>query len=338
MKIAIVKLSALGDIVHAMVALQFIKAALPKASIDWIVEEGFAGVLEHNPHLDRVLTVNLKALKTDKTRVFREIANVRRYAEADYDLVIDAQGLIKSALVARLLSDRCAGFDRNSIREKWAAWFYRQTVAYPYDANTIDRNVGVVTRPLGFSVSREQILAKHAFLYFVPPAADLDNFFSASQANVMLVIGSTWPSRNYPLEKYLQVIFGLDANFLVCWGNEQEHWMAQWLAEHSLARVLPKLSLNDLKAAIARCDLVIGNDTGPTHMAWGLNRPSLTLFGPTPVSRVYQTGINKVLKSPSPVNPFKLDKNDFSIGEIPATAVVEQAKSLLASSGLGDVL
>lgn len=332
MKIAIVKLSALGDIVHAMVALQFIKAALPRAQIDWIVEERFSGVLADNPHIDNILGLNLKALKIDKLRIFSEIGKVRAYAENGYDLVIDAQGLIKSALVARLLSANCVGFDQDSIREKWAALFYSRHVAYAYDANTIDRNVAVLTQSLGLEVGKAQILAKQPFLYFQPASAALDEYFQAGQTNIILVIGSTWPSRNYPLEKYLQVIFGLEANFLICWGNEKEHWMAQWLAERSLARVLPQLSLNDLKAALARADLVIGNDTGPTHMAWGLNRPSITLFGPTPVSRVYQTDINKVLKSPSQVNPFKLDKNDFSIAEIEPKAVIRLADELFGKT------
>jgi heptosyltransferase-1 len=87
--------------------------------------------------------------------------------------------------------------------------------------------------------------------------------------------------------------------------------------------------MNGLKAVIANSDLMIGNDTGPTHMAWGLNRPSITLFGPTPVSRIYQTEINIAIKSPSRVNPLKLNKQDFSIVEIPAVAVVEQAQGLL---------
>jgi heptosyltransferase-1 len=87
--------------------------------------------------------------------------------------------------------------------------------------------------------------------------------------------------------------------------------------------------MNGLKAVIANSDLMIGNDTGPTHMAWGLNRPSITLFGPTPVSRIYQTEINIAIKSPSKVNPLKLNKQDFSIVEIPAVSVVEQAQGLL---------
>lgn len=331
MKIAIVKLSAMGDIVHAMVALQFIKAALPDCQIDWVVEQGFAGVLADNPHIDNILPLNLKALKTDKLRVFQEIGKVRGYAQNGYDWVIDAQGLVKSAVVARLLAANCVGFDQHSIREKWAAMLYAQTVACPYDVNTIDRNVTVLTQTLGLRVTTGQILAKQPFLYFRQPQIELDDYFSDKQPNIVLVIGSTWPSRNYPLENYLRVIFGLEANFLICWGNEKEHWMAQWLAERSLARVLPQMSLNDLKATIAKADLLIGNDTGPTHMAWGLNRPSITLFGPTPVSRVYQTDINKVLKSPSVVDPFKLDKQDFSIKQIDAGQVIALAKSLLSA-------
>lgn len=329
MKIAIVKLSALGDIVHAMVALQFIKAAIPEIQIDWLVEQGFAEVLAHNPQINQVLTVNLKGLKTDKTGLFAEIFKVRAYAQHHYDLVIDAQGLLKSALVARLLSRHCVGFDKNSIRESLAARVYQQTVAYPYDANTIDRNVAVLTQPLGISVTSQQIIDKQAFLFFQPPSAAIADFLRNQRPTVLLVIGSTWPSRNYPRQQFLEVVQGLDADCLICWGSEQERQDGEWLAAHSSARLLPRLSLNDLKALIAKVDLVIGNDTGPTHMAWGLNRPSITLFGPTPVSRVYQTPINRVLKSPSQVNPFKLNKQDFSISQIAAAEVIALAESLL---------
>lgn len=333
MKIAIVKLSALGDIVHAMVALQFIKSALPEAQIDWVVEQSFADLLQHNPHVRKILPINLKALKKDKSQLFAQWQLLRRYAQEDYDYVFDAQGLLKSALVARILRGRCCvGYDRDSIREKVATRFYQRTVQCPYDANTIDRNVKVLTETLGIEVSTQAILDKQAFLFFAPPTVDLNPFFVSDRANILLVIGSTWPSRNYPIEHYLQVMQRLPANYLICWGNQQEQKAGQWLVERSEARLLPRMSLNDLKATIARIDLLIGNDTGPTHMAWGLNKPSITLFGPTPVSRVYQTDINKVLKSPSTVNPFKLDKNDFSIAQIKPLAVTELAKSLLYRS------
>ena len=330
MKIAIIKLSALGDIVHAMVALQFIKQAFPDITIDWVVEQGFAGVLESNPDINQILTVNLKSLKHDKSKFFEEFRQLKSYSMHHYDLVIDAQGLIKSAITARFLSSTIVGFDKHSVREKLATWFYKKTIAYPYDANTIDRNVAVIGLPLDVAISEEQIITKKPFLFYQEPSIHLDHYFSKQDKTIVFVIGSTWASRNYPKEKYLKVIQVLNTNSLLIWGNDQEKQTAEWIAERSgQAQVLPKLNFNDLKTALACSDLIIGNDTGPTHMAWGLNKPSITLFGPTPINRVYQTEINKVLKSPSIVNPFKLDKNDFSISEIKEEDIIELAESLL---------
>jgi len=330
MKIAIVKLSALGDIVHAMVALQFVKQARPDIMIDWLVEENFSGLLEGNPDINQVLTVNLKALKNSKAKLFKEIKKVRQYAQNNYDLVIDAQGLIKSAITSKLLSAPVAGFDPQSIREKPATWLYKKQVAYPYDGNTIDRNVAIIGLPLNIQITEQQIINKQPFLYYEGELGVLQRFFSQKKPNIIFVIGSTWPSRNYPKEKYLKVIQSLKANSLIIWGNAEEKQAAEWIADQTTqATVLPRLNFNQLKVVLASSDLVIGNDTGPTHMAWGFNMPSITLFGPTPVSRVYQTNINKVLKSSSIVNPFKLNKNDFSIQDIKENDVIKLAESLL---------
>lgn len=330
MRIAIVKLSALGDIVHAMAALQFIKAALPDSRIDWVVEERFAGVLKDNPDIDNVLTVNLKSLKTDKMAVFEQIKVIRGHAMNNYDLVIDAQGLIKSAVTARLLGKRVAGFDADSIREKAASWFYDVKVACAYDANTIDRNVTVLSEPLGIRINREQILAKKPFLFFNHEDQDIYSYLRQDRRNIVLVIGSTWESRNYPAGKFVNLAEAIQQNCLVIWGSEQEKNLADSMAAQSRhISVMPKLDLNSLKALIARADLLIGNDTGPTHMAWALNRPSITIFGPTPVSRVYQTPINKVVKSASVVNPYKLNKQDYSIREISEHEIIDKARTLL---------
>ncbi|MEC4748383.1 lipopolysaccharide heptosyltransferase I [Methylomicrobium sp. Wu6] len=330
MRIAIVKLSALGDIVHAMVALQFIKQQFPECQIDWIVEERFAGILAHNPDLNQILTISLKALKTDKSRFLAEFKKIRSFANRQYDLVIDAQGLIKSAVVARLIGKKIAGFDAESIREKAASWFYDQKIHCAYDANTIDRNASVLSQSLGFAISREQILAKKPFLFYHDASPCLDDYLRQDRKNIVLVTGSTWESRNYPAEKVVRVADALKQNCLAVWGGEQEKVRAEWMAAQSKhIKAMPKLDLNSLKALIARADLLIGNDTGPTHMAWALNRPSLTIFGPTPVSRVYQTHINRVVKSASKVNPFKLNKNDFSIREIDERIIIEQAALLI---------
>ncbi len=332
MKLAIVKLSALGDIVHAMVALQFIKQQLPNSEIDWLVEAHFADLLAHNPDINRVLPIHLKALKKKPTQFVKQFTTLKRYQQHNYDLVIDAQGLLKSAITARLLSSQLTGFNAQSIREKAASWFYKTTVDAAYDANTIDRNAKVLAEPLGFTITQHDIITKQAFLFFAPPAVDFSLYLHPKKKNIIFVIGSTWPSRNYPAAKFVTVAEDLQQHCLVIWGNKWEFDTATWMATQSkFIHVMPKLTLNDLKALIAHADLLIGNDTGPTHIAWGLNKPSITLFGPTPISRVYQTNINKVLKSSSIVNPYRLNKDDFSIADISEKNIIDMAIQLLAA-------
>ena len=330
MKVAVVKLSAMGDIIHAMVALQFLKESYPALQIDWVVEKGFAPLLEGNPDIDSILPVELKKLKKDKMALLEEIAKIRKYATNRYDLVIDAQGLIKSALLACLLGGKeRVGFSYPSIREGVASWLYTQKIDIPYDANTIDRNVKVLGEPLGVSITPEMIYRKKPFLQAKRVEA-LEPYLSDERHNILFVIGSTWESRNYPKEHFAKVADMLGENILIVWGSEAERKRAEWIAAHTAyATVLPRVDLNGLKYIIARSDLTIGNDTGPTHMAWGLNQPSITLFGPTPTSRVYETPINKVLDSPSCVDPYRLNKKDFSISKIDPHAVADMAKRLL---------
>jgi heptosyltransferase I len=325
MKIAIVKLSALGDIIHAMVALQFVKRKYPDCQIDWIVEEGFKGILESNPDIHQVYTVNIKKAKKNKSLrlLFQEFKKLRKLPK--YDVVIDAQGLIKSAIVARMIpSDKTFGFDKYSIRESIASLLYSHKISIAYDANTIDRNIKVICNPLGIEVFSDAIISKQSFLF------SKNEVSLPSAPYILFVIGSTWESRNYPKEKFVHIAQSLEINCLVVWGNALEKIKADWMAEQSVfIDVLPKLNLDALKHIIQHSNLLIGNDTGPTHMAWGLNVPSITLFGPTPINRVYQTPINRVLKSNSKVNHFNLDKNDYSIEEIAVSDIVKISKELL---------
>jgi heptosyltransferase-1 len=330
MKVAIVKLSAMGDIIHAMVALQYIKQANPELQIDWIVEKGFAQVLENNPNIDNILTLNLKALKTNKLALIEEIKKIKNYAKNNYDLVIDAQGLLKSAITAKLLGSNRAGFSKKSIREGAASYFYIHKVEIAYDANTIDRNTKVMSKPLNVEITPQMIIDKEPFLFYSNENETFKEYLSTQKKNIIFIVGSTWESRNYPKEKFVEIANHLKENVLVAWGGEEEREKAQWIESNSnYAKALPKINLNSLKALIAKSNLVIGNDTGPTHMAWGLNIPSITIFGPTPINRVYQTPINKVVKSKSEVNHYKLDKNDFSITKIPSHKIILMAKSLL---------
>jgi len=317
----------MGDIVHAMVALQYIKKGNPNIKIDWIVEQGFAQVLEHNPHIDKVLPVNLKAIKTDKLTFFREIKKIKTYAKNNYDLVIDAQGLIKSSITAKLLGKKIAGFSKESIREGVASYFYNHKVEIAYEANAIERNVKVLSEPLKMEITKEDILSKEPFLYFNKDKKlpiDISNY-------IVFVVGASVENKIYPKEKFAEIAKRLNEKTVVIWANEYEKGVAEYLAE-KLPNIIvsPKLNLNELKQLIANSRLVIGGDTGPTHMAWGLNIPSVTIFGNTPEDRnTYLTPINKVVKSNSEVDALKLNKSDFSIRKISTHKIILLAKGFL---------
>lgn len=330
MKIAIVKLSALGDIVHAMAILQFIKQAIPESRIDWIVEENFVSILEYNPYIDTILCVNLKALKTDKFKFFSELKRLRRYAQNNYDIVIDIQGLIKSAIVSRILGSN-VGFDRHSIRETIASFLYKKSFFIPYEENVIVRNLNLTALALNADFEKNLLKDKEAFLFF----SDKDKMKTASflrdeQKTIVYILGSSWKSKIYPKEKFVEIINALEGNHLLVWGNSNEQVYARYVAENSQARVLPRMNLNELKALISSADLVIGGDSGPTHFAWAMNRPSITIFGPTPSRRnTLETEINKVVDCGKSIDPMRLNKTDFCIHEIDFKKIVNLAKGLL---------
>ena len=325
MKIAIVKLSSLGDIVHSMVVLQFVKKHYPDSEIDWVVEKRFKGVLENNQHINQIHTVNLNKVKRVKSikLLLTEMSKARKFGQ--YDVVIDLQGLVKSAIITKLISSRKKiGFDKNSIRERLASYFYNQKVAIGYDKNSIERYVKLISEALRVKITKDDVINKELYLF------SKSNIFIPQTPYIVFVIGSTWKSRNYPKEKYVQVANAIKKDCLVVWGNDQEKERAEWMSsESNYIQVMPKLNLDDLKHVINHASLLIGNDTGPSHIAWALNRPSIILFGPTPVERSFQTPINKVLQSSSKVNHFKLDKNDFSIKEIKARNIIKIANDLL---------
>ena len=330
MKIAIVRLSAIGDIVHSMVVLQFIKKYFPNSVIDWVVEKRFKAIIENNPHINEIHQVSLKSAKESKS-IYLLLKELRKIRKLDkYDLVIDMQGLIKSALLARMIpSDMTLGFDKDSLRESLATIFYDQKYKIDYAKNVIERNLTLVSYALKFSFDKEDIHNKEAFLY-----SSKDYIFkpiSITKKNIVLIPGASYPSKCYPMEKFVELTKQIDANFIIIWGNQKEKILADEIRALSPeVNVCEKLSIDNLISLMSQVDLVIGPDTGPTHIAWALNIPSITLFGPTPGYRnSYMTKINRTIESNSRVNPFKLNKNDNSIKDINIREILKVLQELL---------
>jgi heptosyltransferase-1 len=336
-KIAIVRLSALGDIVNSAVVLQFIHAKFPHAKIDWITEEVFAPLLKEHPLINAVHTVNLKKLKKEKSFSLLKKTLTHLNSLGLFDIVIDMQGLIKSSIVSRIISKNTHGFDKDSTRESLASFFYKTTSNIAYDENIVKRNCFVVADALEFKVTNEMLLNKTKIFPHALEQRDKYSWNSklfphatSDKKNIAIVIGASWESKKYPKEKIVQLCNELQQHCFIIWGNELEKKDGMWICQNSsFATLAPKLSLTQLVSFISMCDLLIGNDTGPTHIAWAQNIPSITLFGPTTTRMIYETPKNLGIKSPSKVNIFKINKNDFSIEDIELKTIVSKAKELL---------
>jgi len=325
LKICIVKLSAMGDIIHAMVALEFIKKRYNDVCIDWVVEDGFKTILYNNPHIDNIISINLKSLKKDKSKIFTQYKLIKSISKNNYDVIVDAQGLIKSAIVSKLIgANQLIGFDKNSIRESVASIFYTKQISIGYEKNAIDRNMMVLCSSLDIPYTKEDILNKKPFLYYK------SNIFKTLDYEVVFVVGASRENKIYPKESFVKLANLLEKKVLVVWGNDDEFQNATYIAKYATnTQIAPKGDLDDLKSIIANAKLVVGGDTGPTHIAWGANTPSITIFGNTPEYRnSYITPINKVVKSNSKVDPLKLNHNDFSIKEIQPKEIIKVIQTI----------
>ena len=180
-----------------------------------------------------------------------------------------------------------------------------------------------------FSIDQQDIYNKKPILH--PSKKYVFDDINYEKQNIAIVPGASFPSKCYPVERFAELTTKLDANFFVIWGNRTEKVMANDIKTLSPnVQVMQKLSLDALMSLISQMNLVIGSDTGPTHMAWALNVPSITLFGPTPGYRnTYITSINKIIESDSEVNPNKINKHDYSIKNIIVGDIVKIAKYLL---------
>ena len=318
--IAVIKLSALGDIVHAVVILQFIKKYLPKATITWFADAKFSEILFLCPQISRVVSLPLKNGEYKKS--LELIASAKQ--EGKFDYVIDLQGLLKSAVVAKLLGKNSYGFDKFSVKEPLAALFYGHKFSCDYAQNIILRNLGLTAFALGFSFSEDEILAKQ------PCFSASQSKFDSSKKKILIAPFASEPSKIY--DKFGDVIALLDDpknEIFVCFNGEKEEKEALNLIKNSNAKTL-NLSLKELVSFISSCDLVIGNDSGVTHIAWAQNRPSITLFGNRPAERnAFASPVNLTLDAGKKIDAKKIDKSDFCVRDIAPQTIANAAKRLL---------
>ena len=326
MRIAIVRLSAVGDIIQSMVVLQFIKQRVANVSIDWIVDSKFADLLDQCKDIDKIIKLDIEQIKKKKSivQLFDTLKKLQKLEK--YDQVYDLQGLIKSAIITRFIpSEERIGFDRQSIREKLASYFYSKKYHFPYHENVISRYVGLVGSSLKISITEEDIFNKKPFFNLTSSKTNSD------KPTIVIILGASFRSKIYPVDQYSVIAKTLSANFIAIWHTKDELKMAQKL--HSLANNVSLVKCENfyaLKKVILNSDIVIGGDTGPTHLAWSLNKPSITIFGSTPSKRnCFITEKNLAISSCSNINPYKINKHDSSINKISPENIIALITKLL---------
>lgn len=287
MKILIVRLSALGDIVHALPVLAAIKKAMPSAEVDWMVEENYASILSITSGLRRRIIGRARnSFTTDDAVSFGGalgyVQAVACLRSQEYDCALDLQGLLKSAGWARSSgAKRIIGFDKANVRESQAATFYTETVTPPSGVHVIQKNLSLLSA-LGISTAEIEMPLR--------PDASAETLAAIQAAGskryAVLNPGAAWPNKRWPPERFgalaalLRERLGLSS--MITWGPSERALADTIVAASSGAAVAaPPTTVADLAVLLREAALVVAGDTGPLHIAAAMGTPLVGLYGPT---------------------------------------------------------
>lgn len=282
MRVLIVKTSSMGDVLHSLPALTDAMQALKGIRFDWVVEEGFAQIPSWHPAVDRVIPVAIRRWRKSWFSAENRTERKRFYQELhrqNYDCVIDAQGLIKSAaLVTRKAHGSKHGLDWHSAREPIASLFYHHRHAVPWQQHAVERIRELFAKSLGYNKPiqlGDYSIARH----FPTPLNDNTGNYA------VFLHATTRDDKHWP-ETHWRDLLGLMANsglnIKLPWGAPHEEERAKRLAEgYDFVEVLPRMSLEEVARVLAGAKFVISVDTGLSHLTAALDRPNITLYGPT---------------------------------------------------------
>ena len=275
MRLLIVKTTSMGDVVHALPALTDIRRAFPSLHVDWLVEQPFAAIPALHPGVQRVLPM---AWRKWRHRLF-ERATWRAMAElrADlrvsrYDGVLDLQGLLKSAFWARQAWGPVFGYDRASAREPLAALFYARTASVGRELHAVERCRRLAAALLGYPLPTS---APDFGLRAPPPG------WGAPERYAVLIPNASRPEKLWPEARWVTVGRRLhDRGWkpVVLWGGNDEQTLAERIAAGCDGEVPPFLKVREMAAVLAGAQAVVGLDTGFTHLAAALGRPTIGIY------------------------------------------------------------
>ena len=267
----LIKMSSLGDVVHALPAVT--DAARHGWRFDWVVEEAFADIPAQHPAVDQVLPI---AWRRWRKSLWRSRSEMRAFRHAlrgtSYDVVLDSQGLVKSAAVVRMSRGAVrAGYAASSAREPLAARAYSRNHEVAREQHAIDRQRQLFAAALGYALEGE-------------PDYGLQAELRGPDKLCVFLHGTTWASKHYPDGLWLELAERVRADgfqIAVTWGNETERARAERIAEEGGATIWPRQPLAELMPRLAGASVVVGVDSGLTHLAAAFDRPTVAIYGST---------------------------------------------------------
>ncbi|MFM7461729.1 MAG: lipopolysaccharide heptosyltransferase I [Burkholderiales bacterium] len=276
-RLLLVKLSSLGDVIHNLPVVTDIHRALPLANIEWATEAPYAALVGLHPAIHAVLPVHLRALKSRwyvPAAWSRFFDDKQEIANRHFDLVIDSQGLTKSAVVANWADCEIAGYDRDSIREPFASRWYQHRYAIAKGMHAVERNRALAAAALGYKL-------QGTCDYGLPTTWPLPTDLSAEPYVVCLHATSRvdkyWPADSWiELGKHLN---GLGFRVVFPSGSGREFAQSQYLANQlAVATALPSKPFPETAAVLSHAQVVVGVDTGLAHLSVALKRPTIGLY------------------------------------------------------------
>ena len=293
-RVLIIKLTSMGDLMHALPAINDAVKQFPEIEFDWVVDASFAEVCHWHPAVKHTIHTAHRRWKKQKWQSWQngELKTFyRELNEGDYDLIIDLQGNIKSAVVAYLRRGAVHGYDKKSCRESIASMAYQ----YPHP---VSRELHAVTR-------QRQLMAS-ALQYPVPEdepdyGVDLSHFplpdINLPERFCVFVHIASHEKKMWPVEAWqslAQKVTALDYPVLLPCGSDAEFERAKAIAAaSSQAIALSKMSLNEVAAIIARATACVCSDTGLAHMAAVAGTPAITLYALTDIKLIGTEGKNQ---------------------------------------------
>jgi heptosyltransferase-1 len=286
MHILLIKTSSLGDVIHTLPALTDAQQQLSQLQCDWLVEESFAEIPHWHPIVRRVIPVALRQWRKQLWRTWSSGTwqrFIEQLTQQQYDYVIDAQGLLKSAWLTYLARGRRCGFDYRSAREALASWVYQQRYLIPPNQHAVTRLRQLLAAVLKYTLP--QTLPDYGIRSYF----QAQSLASTAAPTLIFLHGTTWATKHWPDDYWLALTErAISAGYQIRlpWGNSHEQVRAQRMAAiHPQVSLIPKGNLYKLAGELFQAKAVVGVDTGIAHLAAALAVPSLTLYGATQPTR-----------------------------------------------------